>query len=298
MAKNRKNLKQQIRKEYNEKLVHGVSKHKASDDFKREHIFSSRTLKNYQEVGESFAKFCKENHQGESQTIEQCRPYVAEYLQQRIDKGLSPYTILRDASALGKLYRCDYSSFGVKMPLRERSEIIRSRNLETNMRGFSEKNNQAAVDLIRCTGLRRREAENVKPKDFYEKNGKWYVHVSRTYAKGGREREVELQYSRNPKVVERTISVIQQAKQRGADEEKIFDIKNKMPCHAYRHEFAKALYESVARDTEDLPRSECWCCTKELYGVVLDREAMRIVSNALGHNRLDVTVAYLTSDIE
>jgi len=299
MGKQQKtSLQRQIKDDFNSRILHGVKKHEASKEDKQKYIYSSRTLENYQEIGRNFAKFCKAEHQGQSQTIEQCRPYVAEYLQQRVDKGLSPYTIARDAAALGKLYQCDYRDFGVEIPKRTRENITRSRSLDTNFKGFSEKNNQAAVEMIKCTGLRRIEAEHIKAKDFYEKDGKWFVHVPKTYAKGGRAREVELQYSRNPKVVERTIRFIQQAKERGADEEKIFDIKKNMPCHYYRHEFAKAYYEAIARDTDELPRSKCWCCTKELYGIVLDRDAMKIVSTALGHNRIDVVVGYLCSDMK
>ncbi len=294
----KKSLNYQIRAEFQSRFKYGESKHEASKADKAKYIYSSRTLDNYKEVGRAFAKFCKEEHKGESQTIEQCRPYVAEYLQERIDQELSPYTIARDAAALGKLYECNYNEFGVDIPKRSRENITRSRSMTKNLHEFSEKNNQKAVELIKCTGLRRTEAEHIKAKDFYEKDGKWYVHVSRTFAKGGRAREVELQYSRNPKVVERTVRYIQQCQERGAQDEKIFDIKAKMPVHYYRHEFAKAMYEGIARDTDEIDRSECWCCTKDLYGTVLDRAAMLEVSHALGHNRLDVVVDYLTSDIK
>ncbi len=292
----KQSLNFQIKNEFKSRHLYGVSKHNASEDEKQKYIFSSRTLDNYQEVGREFAKFCKQEHQGESQNIEQCKPYAAEYLQYRIERGLSPYTIARDAAALGKLYNCDYREFGVELPKRQREQITRSRDLERNLRGFSEKNNQKAVDMARCTGLRREELKHIKAKDFYEKDGKWFVHVPKTYAKGGRERDVELQYSRNPKVVERTINFVKSEQEKGNTENLVI-VRDRMPVHYYRHEFAKAMYENIARDPEDIERSECWCCTKSMYGTVLDREAMAEVSLALGHNRLDVVVGYLTSEI-
>ena len=73
---------------------------------------------------------------------------------------------------MGKLYHCDYREFGVEIPKRVRENITRSIGALENTKGFSGKNNQAAVDLIKCTGLRRVEAEHIKAKDFYEKDGK------------------------------------------------------------------------------------------------------------------------------
>ena len=40
MAKNRKNLKEQIRKDFNDRALYGVKKSKASEEDKKEYIYS------------------------------------------------------------------------------------------------------------------------------------------------------------------------------------------------------------------------------------------------------------------
>ena len=58
--------------------------------------------------------------------------------------------------------------------------------------------------------------------------------------------------------------------------------------HSYRSEYATALYEKYARDINSLDKKELYCCKKDLNGVKYDRQAMKIVSSNLGHNRISV----------
>ena len=73
-----------------------------------------------------------------------------------------------------------------------------------------------------------------------------------------------------------------------------------MDVHAYRADYAGALYKAHARRIEDIPKdrinkgtgrlysSEVYNCRKDERGKKLDKRAMLLVSKELGHNRLDV----------
>lgn len=58
--------------------------------------------------------------------------------------------------------------------------------------------------------------------------------------------------------------------------------------HRYRAEYAKRLYQHYARNIENIPISERYIMRKDRAGEILDKRAMRIVSKAMGHNRIDV----------
>jgi hypothetical protein len=58
--------------------------------------------------------------------------------------------------------------------------------------------------------------------------------------------------------------------------------------HFYRGNYAKNLYKQYERDLNALSKQEKYFCRKDMKGHVFDREAMRITSENLGHNRIDV----------
>ena len=70
--------------------------------------------------------------------------------------------------------------------------------------------------------------------------------------------------------------------------------------HAYRAEYATAIYKAHAREIKDIPydqvnrgtgrryQSEVYVCRKDEAGKKLDKAAMLVCSKALGHNRISV----------
>ena len=81
----------------------------------------------------------------------------------------------------------------------------------------------------------------------------------------------------------------------------IAHIPNRAPIHAYRRQFAQALYDREARDVRTLARKEQYRCRGERKGVVYDKRAMALVSRQLGHGqstgpeakRIDVVTSYI-----
>lgn len=243
----------------------------------RQRIYSINSFKTYEKHINYFLNYCKQTYPGaERRTLEQCREYVPEWLEMRIDQGLSAFTIKTEAAALGKLYACPIGDFGVDFPVRHREDITRSRYPAERDHGFSLTKNAEIIEFVRSTGLRRSELENLKGGQLnFDHNLDMYLTVK---GKGGKVRKVPV-IGNNQLVLRKMMETKQGCK-----------VWNKVPScmdvHSYRGEYAKAIYNANARD--DIPVDERYCCRGDMKGRHFDKKAMRIASNALGHNRIDV----------
>lgn len=101
---------------------------------------------------------------------EKAKKYVNEWLQHRVDQGLSAWTIQAEAKAMGKLYGItpedkDYFT----PPKRNRQDIKRSRGDRVRDQHFSKTNNDELIKFCRGTGLRRKELKELRGKDLISK---------------------------------------------------------------------------------------------------------------------------------
>ena len=53
------------------------------------------------------------------------------------------------------------------------------------------------------------------------------------------------------------------------------------------------MYSNIARDVSNLTSKEIYKCREDMKGSCFDRTAMKKVSIALGHSRIDVVTNYL-----
>ena len=289
-------------------------------------IFSFNTYQTYWKHIKYFLKYIKELHP-ECTTLKKAKKYVNEWLQTRVDQGLSAWTIQTEAKALGKLYGIqpddpDY----FQPPKRNRAEIKRSRGDRVRDLHFSKTNNDELIKFCQGTGLRRSELEALRGSDLMtraqieqeiariealpegaEKNQEekhlgvlrdtrmfdceYFIHVRN--GKGGRERISPIVGKYAGQILERMKNT--------AGEEKVWQHVNaNADIHAYRGDYATAIYKAHARAIEDIPfdrvnkgtgkrfQSEVYVCRKDEAGKRLDKAAMRICSKALGHNRIEV----------
>ncbi len=244
-------------------------------------IYSYSTMDNYKDVAVHFARWAREIHG--CRDIEQARQYAGEYLIGRMDAGKSAWTVRRDAAALGKLYQCQTTELGANLPGRHRADIKQHRT-GASKGHFSEARNQDLVDLCRSTGLRRHEVAQLRPEDIRQTpDGRTFVHVRQ--GKGGKARTVEA-------LDNTAVRLSVQASLAGRTTV-IDHIPKYAPIHEYRAQFAQTMYSRIARDTDTLPFSERYHCRGDRAGICYDKVAMRQVSAALGHNRLDVMTSYL-----
>ena len=305
----------------------GESKKEAvANGTEKENIFSFNTYKSYWKHTKYFIKYIKENHP-ECTTLKSAKKYVNEWLQARVDQGLSAWTVQLEAKAMGKLYGIspdDENYF--KPPKRNREDIKRSRGDRVRDKHFSKTNNDELIKFCKGTGLRRAELGELRGKDLVTREqieaeiaqlesrpaaeltpvdtkrlemlqdtrlfeGDYFTHIRN--GKGGRERM-------SPIIGPNTEQIVERIKNTPAEEKVWQHIHQSADIHGYRAEYATIIYKAKARAIEEIPydrvnrgtgrkyQSEVYTCRKDEAGRKLDKAAMLVCSKALGHNRIEV----------
>lgn len=248
-------------------------------------IYSTRTYETYREQGRYFAAYAKQKGY---KTLDGAKEIVAEYLQMLIDSGKSGFSVRTAASAIGKIYGVNYSTFGVEMPDRKRSEITNNRGQSKMLAHYNAETVEKYASILRCIGLRRSEALLARGADLMQEDGKYFVWVPR--GKGGKYRKAIVQGT--DEEIKAVVQLFEEARERA---EKGGDglvwpsgIPRNLPVHRFRAEYAQRVYKSVARPVEALQKEEKYICRGDLAGVVYDRQALAYASEQLGHNRVSV----------
>ena len=301
-----RDLRIQVVESLRQKISFGESRKDFQDCFgelKEHKIFSFDTYRTYKKQGEHFAKWVKENYP-EITKLENTKHLIPEYLDSYPNDSV--YTIKTKLSALacilderthitleksknGNLYIKRAAPFGVETPKRERANIKRSRKENTvGDKHFSEKSNADLITFHKCVGTRgRSESLMILKGDFKEdENGNLLVDVTRN-TKNGRPRH-------NVPVVgsDKEIALVKKMIS-GDSNEKVFEkIHSNADIHSYRAVYAARLYLKHARPIEELSNKQIYFPRKDRAGERYDREAMLIVSKALGHNRISVVAQH------
>ena len=269
-------LESEIVKHLNEISRIGESRHEAKKIGEAsEHIYSIKTYEDYKQTMKVFAKYCLKEHP-EVKHISDCKQYVEEYINYMIEKSYSSFSQKSRLSGLRKYYNDRFED--VKTEGRVRSKIRRSRYDTDNSRHFSEEANAPLVHFCKCTGLRRSELERLKGQCVSKHlDGNWYI--DRVKGKGGRVRDV--------RILNNDQEVIDKINNTPADQLVWSHVHTHADIHGYRADYCRALYYSVARDVDTLDKKEIYICRKDL-NAKLDRAAMKICSESLGHSRLGI----------
>ena len=322
-----KDLHQQAYERLQGMLVPGQSKKEAvANGTEREKIFSFDTYKAYWKHVKYFLKYVRATYP-KCTTLKKAKKYVNEWLQLRVDQGLSAWTVQMEAKALGKLYGItpdDEDYF--KPPKRHREDIKRSRGDRVRDQHFSKTNNDELIKFCRGTGLRRMELENLRGKDLVSREQieaeiariegipedqrtaaltkrlgmlqdtrlfqeGYFVHVRN--GKGGRERL-------SPIIGKNAEQIIERIRETPAEEKVWQFVHQCADIHSYRADYATAIYKGHARKIEEIPydkvnqgtgrryQGDVYVCRKDEARKKLDRAAMLVCSKALGHNRVEV----------
>lgn len=291
--KNKKSLILLVKEQLDSKLAIGQNKHaaKAAGTY-RQYIYSWGTYRTYLQQCCQFVRWCKDvartDGSRQPRSLEDCRQYVARYMQHLQQAEYSAYTQKLVLSALCKLYN-EYPSEGRPFGLpdaqpqqeRRRADITRSRNAAERDSHFSEKNNRDIIIFCKCTGLRRAELLQIRGIDL---DGSSLMVYRGT--KGGRARIVPIVGS--PEEIE-TIRRLTAT----AGNNKIFDhVTSAMDVHHYRSVYCSRIYLQYARPAEQIPPADRYYCRQDKKGVVYDKRAMLQASRALGHNRISVIAGH------
>lgn len=254
-------------------------------------INSEGTMRSYMKSCVAFGGYCRAEFG--AKTIDECKQYIPAYMESR--KDLSPYTRKLDAAALCKLFKTDQRDLGITdTGSRSRSMRTRSRGVAVRDKHISE--NGIYADYIRwerATGTRAyKETTVIRGTDIKQTEDGIFVHVA--CGKGGRARDIP--------VMQKDADFVLEIK-RKAGNSKILPYltsgRNKIPSgadtHGYRREYAQELYRQHARPYNEIPKADRYICRRDQAGRVFDRRALKIVTEALGHGRINEPVlSYLT----
>lgn len=257
-------------------------------------IHSYNTYRTYMEHCGHFIDWCLENKGvNKYASLNKIEKYAKEYLQYREEQGKSLYTLKAEKAALGKLYskEIDYKF----KEARTIDKITRSRQDTERQKHFSEERNKDLVNIAKATGGRREDIQKLTRKDFFA-DSKGNLWVSFEGSKGGRNRLAPV-LPAYQEAIKEFISTKE-------NNEHLFDkIHNAADIHAYRREYAQELYNLVKDDKDKaqeyaLKYPERANKGYNTYYARGDRatafrglkDDIYIVSQALGHNRLSVTV--------
>lgn len=308
----KQNLKKQIIGNLKEKIAFGESKHidKQGLGFGKStyRIYSYNTYETYKKECTAYSKWLiEEKRVDKFSKLEDTEQYAKEYVQSRLNDGVSIYTAKMERSALGMLYG---HAIDIKLPVRDNKNITRSRKETSNDKHYSKEGKYKDIFTIAsATGCRRCDLKNLSVDCIIYKENSMYIQIKNS--KGGRDRisYVRKEYQQE---VEKII-----LKRKAEGNSKVFDnIPAKIDIHSLRREYCQKLYEEI-KDNQTLrdailknypPRKEYKTQkdkdgnshTKEIKrdyykdrnGNIYNRDDIYVLSQCLGHNRLDVSVTH------
>lgn len=328
-----RDLHQQAYDIFNAMLSFGESKKQAvTEETDKEKIFSFNTYKTYWKHTKYFLGWIRQEHP-ECTTLRAAKKYVNDWLELRASQTdengnhLSAWTIQTEAAALNKLYGIDKADIDrFQPPKRNRCDIRRSRVAVERDRHFSVTNNDELIRFCRGTGVRRNVLEKLEGRDLWPRDRmeeeaerlkeleelsekekallitltdalsvfpehEYFIHHRQD--KGGR-------YRFAPIIGEDRQIIIDRMKRTPPDEKVWLYVSSNADIHAYRADYATAMYRMYARNIEDIPfdrinrgtgkpyQSDVYICRIDEKGKKLDKAAMKKCSKALGHNRISV----------
>lgn len=233
----RKSMRWQVENELLKRLCIGQSKYEAKENAKLEGkntpdgIYSWSTYNSYKKHCIQFAEWTRKEKG--CKTIQEAKQYIQEYLDYRVEKGSSAWTVHLDCSAIMKMYGESAIDMNIHVPERKRANIKRSRKVCEHDRHISEEKNKDIIDYCKGTGLRRHELAAIKPEHIRYYKGNVYVIVMR--GKGGKKRIVQ--------VLEEYKDHVSKCHQ--TDNDRVFqNIPQNIDIHSYRAWFACEWYKS------------------------------------------------------
>lgn len=274
----RKTARERLQTMINAGMGSKRSEDKAEADTKNK-IYSKATFKTYKQQFKHFADWLKEAHP-EAVTLEDARGFVDEYLRHLIEMERSAYSISTAKAAIAKIMGVEATQF-IATPPRLRADIKRSRGEAVRDKHISDKKEEELARFTSATGLRRKEMTMIKSDDLFFKNGQAYLNITRG-TKGGKPRVAKIV----GKTEEETKAIVKWIQSK---EGRLFNkLSSNYDNHYYRATYANRLYNQLKRDIDKIPTQERYVMRKERAGEVYDKQAMLMVSNALGHNRISV----------
>lgn len=245
------------------------------------HIHSHKTRTTYQEHTLRFVNWARETEG--IKTLEEldarADDLASRWLLLEIEAQKSAYTLQMERSALRMFFGDRALAGEIALPTRKITEIKRSRGPAARDQHFQPANWQPLIQFEQSVGLRRDELARICIEDIMQRQGHLVAYVR--CGKGGKERYAPVLPGREQYV----LPVVEGRK----PEERIFDrLPSAADIHSYRRDYAQALYRYHAPGWPPLPpANERHLVPEDYYP-----DAVRLVSEALGHRRLNIVLAH------
>lgn len=290
MGRNNKSLKKEIVDEFQKKLRYNVKKKNPERDtdprreYKRDminqgkapnpiathYIHSVETNRNYFDRVMRFHDFLKS--QGVKKMKDVTFEHGRDYLLERQERGLSSWTTSLDMAAINKIFELDLTKKNVGLKRRNYKDATRSRIERKMDHSVNFDRNEKQIVIAKATGIRRQSMLKIEGKHFEFRDG---LPVSVwVKEKGGRERYAPILELYRERVAE----ILKESSKVGPLFEKY---PKNIDNHAFRHQYAKDYYEELLQGLERPVKAN-------YKGY--DKEVLKKVSKALGHNRVDVVI--------
>jgi hypothetical protein len=322
------NIKMQMHKVIQDKLRIGESKHEAKHEWKEHcqrtgtrwnpayspYIHSVGTADSYKQTVDEFGKWLKESKPevwGTKDLASIDKTVAYEYLQGRQEAGCSAWTTSKDMAALNKVLELGLNKKEGELSYRRGEDITRSRTDKLHDSKVNLANYKEQVDFAKAFGCRRESIVEgqyaVKDISVFERDGRLYASL---IEKGGRYREAPCLRSLEDRIRasmnERGLTIQERGPMSKSEfvsiyqssESKLFDrYPNRIDNHSFRHEYAKEIYKDltsnkIAEAIDRTGKIDTEHTVKADYKGY-DKELLKELSQALGHNRVDVTLGYL-----
>lgn len=282
IAQSKESYRKTARKRLQDMLNAGLGSKRSEDKAEAEtknKIYSKATFQTYKQQFKHFADWLEKAHP-EAKTLEDARAFVDEYLKHLIELERSAYSISTAKAAIAKIMGVEATQF-IATPPRLRADIKRSRGVAERDKHISDKKEEELARFTSATGLRRKEMTMITADDLFFENNQAYLNITRG-TKGGKPRVAKIV----GKTEEETKEIVEwiQSKQG-----RLFNkLSSNYDNHYYRATYANRLYNQLKRDIDKIPTQDKYIMRKERAGEVYDKQAMLLVSKALGHNRISV----------
>lgn len=249
-------------------------------------IHSYKTFDAYKSTCKQFVNWAKETEQGIRNIEDVKEEHIKDFIKYREEQGYSAYTYSKDLAGLNKVFNTHITKNDCDVAYRSYQDITNNREFKEHHNHINYDNYRSEITVLQSTGMRRESMEKVSYNSFnYDDKGypvsirlmdERYLGGENMEEKGGRPREAEIPYSMREELKEVLDSKLEENE--GDVYKPLFEhIPSRLGTHRFRQEYAETLYNQYISENGE---SEEW------RGY--DREAMKYVSENLGHSREDV----------